>query len=107
LRQVRRRGYLRLCGHGEQGLDEIRLTSRVIPQRPFDLPLTQHVHRFNALESSFRRVKVPEAPRGPRRLPDEATALFDYVVQTPHAPQLTALRLRRIFSSCEWPDALG
>jgi hypothetical protein len=45
----------------EQRSDEGRLPSRVTPCSPFDLSLPQHVHRFNAFQSSLCCVKALEA----------------------------------------------
>jgi hypothetical protein len=48
---------LSLSGDYEQRSDKLRLPLRVTSYKPFDLPLPQHVHRFNAFQCSLRNMK--------------------------------------------------
>ena len=80
---------LYLSGDAEEARDELRLPYRVPPAQPFNLTLSQHVQRFNALERSLRRVKPLEALRGSHFLFDKTVVLFDDIVQIFHTPQMT------------------
>ncbi len=49
------------CGKPEEASDERGLPLDVILCQPLYLPLVNHVHRFDTLKRSPRRVKGPEA----------------------------------------------
>jgi hypothetical protein len=75
-----------LCSpvEAKEASDERGLTGGVVLRQPPDLSLADHVHRFDSLKRSPRRVKRSESLTRSDPTLDASMVLFDDIVEVPY-----------------------
>ena len=78
----------------EKAVDELNLPKKIISCHPSNVPLSDHVDRFVALNRSPRRLEFSEALFGSHSTFDGSMILFENVVQVLHRSVSTTVAQR-------------
>src|SRR5208337_4602821 len=85
----------------EKAVDELNLPKKIISCHPSNLPLSDHVDRFVALNRSPRRLEFSEALHGVHSTFDGSMILLENVVQVLHRSVSTAVAQRSFLLTVE------